>query len=430
MRNSAPRDGSELSTLTTITERPGKLDELRRGWAPLLACCFGLALGQSPHAAYTIGIMANTIHTDLGWPRGQILGATIVGTLVVILLGSTIGRLVDRLGPRRVALASTVGVAAGLLLLSTVPSNIYVFYVLWGFLTFLGLGTMPMTYAKIVSQWFDRSRGIALGVALASTGIAGAFYPFYLNYLTDGTDWRAGFMGLALLPLLISLPIQWLFLREPAQIRSDGSPVVELDGMTLGEATRDYRFWASAVAAMLLSFGTGGLLANLLPLLTDGGLSIADATAALAVIALSVTAGRLICGFLLDRMWAANVSLVLILPAAIGVMALTGDSMALGTAMIAVILIGLVTGAEYDMLAYITGRYFGRRHYSELFGFQFAIFAIGAGVAPAFYGTARDWLGSYEPLLYVSLVTMLASGALLYTLGRYPKAYDDNAGGH
>lgn len=407
-------------TATTI-ERAETPNEWRRGWRPLVASCFGLALGLSPHAAYSIGIMASGMHADLGWPRGQILGATMVGTLAVILLGSSIGRLVDNLGARRVALISTVGVALGLLLLSTVQTNIYVFYALWGLLTVLGLGTMPMTYAKIVSQWFDRARGMALGVALASTGIAGAFYPFFLEYLSVGSDWRNGFLGLACLPLLISLPIQFFWLKEPAQADKDGPTTIELVGMTLKQAIRSYRFWASALAAMMLNFATGGLLPNLLPLLTEGGLSIADATVALAAIALSVTAGRLLCGALLDRMWAPNVGLVLILPAVVGAMVLSSGSMTLGTALIAVVLIGLATGAEYDMLAYITGRYFGRKHYSELFGFQFAIFAIGSGVAPGFYGMLRDRLGTYEPLLYLSGTAMLVSIGLLYTLGRYPK---------
>jgi len=287
--------------MNVMTDSPelSRMGELRRGWRPLVASCFGIALGLSPHSAYTIGIMASAMNADLAWSRGDILGATMIGTLAVILLGSTIGRAVDRLGARRVAIASTIGVSLGLFLLSTVATNIYIFYILWGLLTVLGLGTLPMTYANIVGQWFNRARGMALGIALASTGIAGAIYPFFLDFLIDGSNWRSGFLGLASLPLLISLPIQLLWLREPGKTR-EGTATVEVTGLTLKEAIYRYRFWASAFAAMLLNFASGGLLPNFLPLLTEGGLTVADATRALAVMALSITAGRLLCGFMLD----------------------------------------------------------------------------------------------------------------------------------
>jgi MFS family permease len=418
---------------TTNPPGPGKLGELRRGWRPLVAACVGIAFGLSPHSAYTIGIIASAMHADLDWPRGEILAATLVGTVMVILLGTFVGRLIDRIGARPVALASTGGVGLGLLLLSTAGSSLPGFYALWGLLTVLGLGTLPMTYAKIVTQWFDSARGLALGLALASTGLAGAFYPFWLGYLMEGAQWRHGFIGLAGLPLLISLPVQLLWLREPAvtgaaatgaaATAAAATAAAEASGLTLGEAVRRYRFWAAAVAAMLLNFASGGLLPNFFPLLTEGGLSAADATRALALLALCVTAGRLIGGFLLDRMWAPHVALVLIAPAICGAILLASQELSFGVAAMSVALIGIATGAEYDLLAYVTGRYFGRRHFSELFGLQFAVFAIGTGVAPGLFGMLRDRLGSFEPVLYLSVATMLASVVLLYTLGRYPAQY-------
>lgn len=404
----------------------GKLAELRRGWRPLVAACIGIALGLSPHSAYTIGVIAGPIQADTGWARGEVLAATLVGTVMVILLGTATGRLIDRIGARPVALASTAGVGLGLLLLATAGQSVHGFQALWGLLTVLGLGTLPMTYAKVVTQWFDQARGLALGLALASTGLAGAFYPFYLGWLTEGASWRIGVVGLACLPLVLSLPVQLLWLREPGQGRTVASraPQAATTGLTLSQAVRRYRFWAAALAAMLLNFAAGGLLPNFLPLLTEGGLSAGQATQALAALALSVTAGRLVGGFLLDRLWAPNVALLLVLPAICGVLRLASGELGFGTAVLCVVLVGLATGAEYDLLAYITGRYFGRRHFSELFGLQFAVFAIGTGVAPGLFGTLRDRLGSYAPILYLAVTAMAAALVLLYSLGGYPREYD------
>ena len=404
----------------------GRLQEFRKGWRPLVASCVGLALGLSPHSAYTIGMIAGPLGEDLGWSRSSVLGATMAATVAVILLGSSIGRLVDRVGVRRVALWSTVGVAVGLLLLATTArANVTAFYGLWGLLTALGLGTLPMTYAKIATQWFNRSRGLALGLMLASTGIAGAIYPFYIDWWIGIAGWRGAFIGLAILPLVISLPLQyrWLFEAKASEVPADGGDAI---GLTLGQAVRRYRFWAAALAAMLLNAASGGLLTNFLPLLTEAGLAHGQALQALSVLALSITGGRLICGFMLDRLWAPVAALALIVPAIAGAFILTTDAIHPVVAVGCVMLVGLITGAEFDLMAFITGRYFGRRHYSEIFGLQFAIFAIGSGAAPILFGFVREQTGNYDTLLILSSAMLAGAALLFFTLGRYPVAYAQN----
>lgn len=401
----------------------GGMQELRRGWRPLVASCVGLALGLSPHSAYTIGMVAGPLGQDLGWSRSSVLGATMAATVAVILLGSSIGRLVDRVGARRVALWSTIGVAIGLLLLATTArTNIALFYGLWGLLTALGLGTLPMTYAKIATQWFNHSRGLALGLMLASTGIAGAIYPFYIDWWIGIAGWRGAFVALAILPLVVALPLQyrWLFEAKASDVPGEGGDAI---GMTLGQAVRHYRFWAAALAAMLLNAASGGLLTNFLPLLTEAGLAHGQALQALSVLALSITGGRLLCGFMLDRMWAPIAAIALIVPAIAGALLLATDAIQPVTAVGCVILVGLITGAEFDLMAFITGRYFGRRHYSEIFGLIFAIFAIGSGTAPILFGFVRERTGNYDALLILSSVMMAGAALLFFTLGRYPAAY-------
>lgn len=396
--------------------------ELRQGWRPLVASCVGLALGLSPHTAYTIGIISGPLSADLGWSRSSVLGATMAATLAVILLGTTTGRLSDRLGPRRVALFSTGGVALGLILLALAGRNVTFFYALWGLMTLLGLGTLPMTYAKIITGWFNRSRGLALGLMLASTGLAGALYPFYIDFWNGVAGWRAAFVGLALLPLLVSLPLQYFWLNEGQPAAAD-TPAADVPGYTLREALGHYQFWVSAIAAMLLNAASGGLLTNFLPLLTEAGLEHGQAIGALSVLALSITAGRLLCGVMLDRLWAPIVALVLIVPAIGGLIMLSAQTVDPALAVGCVVLVGLITGAEFDLMAFIIARYFGRRHYSEIFGLQFAIFAIGSGLAPIVFGTIHDRTGSYDPLLLVSAGMLAAAAVLFFTLGRYPARF-------
>ena len=350
-------------------------------------------------------------------------------TVALVLLGSTVGRLVDRIGARPVAIGSTIALGLCLAALASINSSITSFYAIWGVMAVFALGTLPVTYAKVVTGWFDRARGLALGIALASTGITGALYPIYLSSLIEKFGWRMAYVGLGLLPLVIALPILLLWLRERTApiAKADGAAKLAVSGLSVREALKRYRFWASAVAAMGLGAGTGGLMPNLFPMLTENGMPAAVASQALAVLALSVTAGRLLSGFMLDRIWAPLVALLLVAPATAGVLVLTMPGIGLVTAMLAVGIVGLVAGAEFDLVAYITGRYFGQRHFSELYGIQYAIFGLGSGTAPAIYGTIRDWSGTYDPALYLSIGLLAGSVALLFTLGRYPTLSNEPA---
>ncbi|UAJ09117.1 MFS transporter [Glacieibacterium megasporae] len=395
--------------------------EFRRGWRPLVACSVGTGLGLSPIPAYTAGIFATALQKQYGWPRGEILFGIIFVTAALVLLGSSIGRLTDKIGARRVAITSTIGLGIALMLLSTTGSNILTFYAGWVLIALVSLGTLPMTYAKVITGWFEHARGLALGIMLASTGISGAIFPFYLNALIAGPGWRVAYLGLGALPLLIAVPVLLVWLKEAAP-REGPTAAVEADGLSVREALRQYRFWAAAIAALCVGAGTGGLMPNLMPLLADNGLTPGAATKVLAVLAISVTIGRLLCGWMLDRLWAPLAGTILIIPATIAAVALTTQPGVVGST-VAVAAIGLIAGAEFDLVAYMTGRYFGRRHFSELYGIQYAIFGLGAGIAPASYGAIRDHLGSYHPVLLISAGLFVASAAILLTLGRYPARF-------
>jgi MFS family permease len=399
-----------------------RYEELRRGWRPLLACSIGVGFGLSPIPPYTAGIFATALHAQFNWPRGEILGAIMLLTGSLVLLGSSVGRLIDRVGARKVAVGSTIGLSVSIALMSTISANILSFYACWALMAVVALGTLPMTYAKVITGWFDSARGLALGICLASTGITGALFPFYLNWMIAAFGWRIAYLGLAALPMFIALPILLLWLREPlTAVKTATAKLVE--GFSVREALRQYRFWASAIGGLCLGAATGGLMPNLFPLLTENGFPTAAATGGVATLAMSVTAGRLISGYLLDRLWAPLVAVILVIPALIAVLLLTLPGMGISISIAAVAVIGLVAGAEFDLIAYMTGRYFGRKHFSELYGIQYSVFGLGSGIAPAAYGAIRDATGSYHPTLGISAGLFVIAVSLLLSLGRYPARF-------
>ena len=159
-------------------------------------------------------------------------------------------------------------------------------------------------------------------------------------------------------------------------------------------------------------------------MLIERGVTTATATRALAALALSVTAGRIISGFLLDRLWAPVVCALLVAPAVIALFLLANPGLTSPVMVAAVVTLGLVAGAEFDLIAFITARYFGQRHFSELYGIQYAAFGVGAGFAPAAYGALHDRLGTYDPVIFLSIGLLVFAVAITFTLGRYPASFE------
>jgi MFS family permease len=407
-------------------------EEFRRAWRPLVAASIGLGLGLSPIPPYASGIMASALQTQFGWARADILGTLMIVPFALLLFGRYVGRLVDKLGARKVALWSTTGLGLAQLLIAAIGTSLPGFYIAWAIMAVVALGTLPMTYAKVINGWFVHSRGMALGLSLAATGLTGAFLPFALTSALGAVGWRGGYAVLAALPLFVALPVLLAWLREAPAATVDAASDASVPGLTVREALRGHRFWILAAASLALAFGVSGLLPNLYPLLLERGLEQSVVTKALAALALSVTGGRILSGFLLDRLWAPLVCAILVLPAVVALSLLASPGIS-GPIMVgSVVTLGLVAGAEFDLIAFMTSRYFGQRHFSEIYGMQYAAFGVGAGFAPATFGAIHDRLGSYTPVIGLSIGLLIAGTVLNFTLGRYPQAFgnaDDTGGG-
>lgn len=398
-------------------------NEYRRAWRPLVASSIGLGLGLSPIPPYASGIMATALEAQFGWSRADVLGTLMIVPVALLLLGRYVGRLVDRVGARKVAIWSTAGIGLSQLLIAAIGNTLAGFYVAWAIMAVVALGTLPMTYAKVINGWFVHSRGMALGISLAATGLTGAFVPFALTSAIAAFGWRGGYGVLAALPLLVALPVLVAWLREAPVVTAHDTPTAETAGLGVREALRGYRFWILGAASLSLAFGVSGLLPNLYPLLLDRGLEPTLVKSALAALALSVTGGRILSGFLLDRLWAPVVCAILVVPTVIALSLLASPGITGAVTVGSVVTLGLVAGAEFDLIAFMTSRYFGQRHFSEIYGMQYAAFGVGAGFAPATFGALHDRLGSYTPIIFLSIGLLLAGTALNFALGRYPRAF-------
>ncbi|NCT81969.1 MAG: MFS transporter [Comamonadaceae bacterium] len=406
---------------------PSGAQEFRRGWGVVLAAMLGIGLGLSPVPFYTIGMLAPELHKAFGWEFSAMMVGLPIMTLGVLIVSPLVGLLADRYGVRRVTLISIVLFSLSFMSFALNNGAIELFYLNWALMAVFGAGTLPITWTRAVNNRFDLHKGLALGLSLLGTGIFGFLVKPLTAWLIADHGWRAAYVVVGLLPLLISLPVALLAFhdvdgkltssaeRRAAQTRR----AADAPGLSFRAALRDHRFWLLALAFVLISFAVGGLIPNMENILKVAGFAHGDIIALVSLIGLSVIVGRIAGGWLIDRLWAPGVAVVMISLPALACYMLTDAQLSTGSARIAIVLIGMAAGIEYDLMAFLVARYFGMKSYSAIYGAQYGFFAFGAGLAPVVFGKAFDKTGSYQSVLMLSAVFLILGTVALLGLGRY-----------
>lgn len=397
--------------------------EFARGWKPLFAGLVGVTCGSSPLPFNVLPVIIGPIHAEFGWSFVEIsLGITIYG-IIGALLAPVFGALADRYGVRRVAISSLTAFGVTFAMLYFIPPHLPGFYGLWILVGLVGIGSTPVTWSRAINMWFFKNRGLALGILLLGTSIAGLIVPQLSNAVESRLGWRMVFPVVAMLPLLVALPITLLLFREPlvherpAQI-GDGAGGVQ--GMTLRQATRDYRFWVLFASISVIALAYGGAHIHMVQIIMLKGFPQGTAVSVMSVVALGILSGRIIIGLLFDRFWAPGIAFpVLAMPIAACAI-LIGSTTTLPPLLAAGFMLGFAAGAEADVIAYLAARYFGMKHYGRIYGWLYTPFGIFSSISPLLYGFVRDATGSYDLMLKLAMLLFGTGATLLLTLGRYP----------
>ena len=391
----------------------------------------GAGCGITSVVFYTHGVFAVPIVEATGWQRGQVQLAFTLMSLMAIFTAPIVGWVIDRIGARTVAVYSVVTFGLGYALLSRSGDSLFGYYAAFMLMAILGAGTLPVTWTSVVNQWFHANRGLALGIALTGTGIAATLAPGYAGWLIARFGWQTAYFWLAVTVTAIALPLVLLLFRSPsiAAEEPDGGRVAAMaEGVDFGEALRGYRLWVLCVGVFLVAGSVAGLITSFVAQLTDRGFTLAAAAGYAGLIGVSVISGRLLAGLLVDRLWAPAVAAVLLACPAAAALALDGLALSPAIVSLCAVLIGLAAGAELDLMAFLSSRYFGLRRYASIYAVTFASFSVSAGLAPAAFGAVYDAVGSYSPVLRASAAACVIGALALLTLGPYPDFGGDSKG--
>lgn len=395
-------------------------EEFRRGWGIILASTLGIGLGMAAVPTYSMGLFAPHLVKAFGWSVGQIMASMSIITLMSLWAGPSYGAWAEKIGARRILLVAIPLWGVGFISLALLNGSLVQFYVTLLLIGLVGAATLPITFTRAVNHEFDRAKGLALGLAMTGTGLFGIFGKPFLGLVLATYGWRAGFVAIGLLPVLIAFPAAYFLFREDTATGPNAPAVPqERPGLTTGEALRDWRFWVIALALIPTSFALGGPVPNLELILKDGGLTTAQALTVTPLIGLAAIIGRLVGGWLLDRVWAPAVGFVILSLPAASLWYLGSGVLDTGHARLATFTLGFALGIEYDMVAFFVARYFGLKRYGAIYGLLYVCFAAGAGFSPMIFGHNHDTTGNFHMILSWSAVALVVAAASFLTLGRY-----------
>ena len=406
--------------------------EFKQGWRVLLVAAMGVTCGITAVPIYTIGAFVGPLEDAYGWSRGAIQSATVFAYLTLIFAGPVAGYFTDRYGPRRIALWSVFGISAAVGSASVLADTLWGLYLAYALIGILGAGTSPVVWTRAVSTWFVKRRGLAFGLTLMGTGLFATVGPIYVTLAIGEFGWRGGYLALAFVPIVIVLPLVYFwFYERPSSGQNQDIPetqkqsqdVGQNEGMSLQEAVRTSRFWIIGLSFLLFSTSISGFIASYIPMLTDTGLTREAAASMAGFIGISVICGRLGMGFLLDHFRASYLSAGIMLLPALGCLMWGVGTTGATWVLLAAIFVGLAGGAEFDLVAYMTTRYFGLRHYGKLYGILFSSVIAGAAIGPLMFGFGFDMTGSYAPILLASAGLFLVGSLSQLFLGAYPSQY-------
>ena len=394
--------------------------EFRRGWKVLIASMLGIGCGLAALPFYTMGVFAPHLAREFGWSMGQIMAGLTCTTLAVMVAAPIAGILAERYSTRKVALGSLMLFGLAYLSLATL-SSLPQFYITFLALAAVGAGTLPITWTRTVNRWFDKNKGLALGMAMMGTGLFGIVSKPGLAFVIGHYGWRTGFAVLGALPLLLALPVAAILFRDPSEVRTSSKAEPAPTGLSRAEALRSWRFWLIAAILLPISFALAGPIPNLEAILTDRGLAPETILTLTPLVGLCSIAGRLIGGWLLDHFWAPAVAFVILGMPAISCVILANGHLDPMMGAVAIGLLGFALGIEYDVVAFLTARYFGLRAYSAIYAIFYVCFSTGAGFAPMVFGAIRDRHHDFAVALQIAAMILPVTAALFLLLGRYPR---------
>jgi MFS family permease len=413
----------------------GTMTGLGIGWRQVAACFVLLAAVSFIASCYSI--VSVPLGEEFHPSRMVLMLAMTVLSGVSALLSPMLGNLMDRISLRAMMVAGSLFLAAGYAALSFATSFAQVLVVFGVFVAPANVLIGPVAATVLLSRWFVKRRGTALGIAIAGVAMGSVVYPPIVQWLLDHNAWREAFRLLALVLLAGTLPATLLVVNRPSDcgLHPDGAacePDLAGRGATAPRVSAatiltDPAFWlAAAIFAIVLS-GMKGMITNLAPVVLDQGIKASD-----AALLISLYGG---CGFvaklgfagIADRVGPRMLLVASLVGFACGMGCLTQAATGLPVIILGVGLIGLFGGIMVPMQSLLVSRMFGEGVVGRAMGLISMVTLCALLSTPPLFGRIFDVTGSYEAVFLAFAVLAAAAVFVVPYLRLHARAETPNA---
>lgn len=401
------------------------LQEWKSGWRLVIAAAAGMSL--SPLMLYTMGLFIHPLEQEFGWSRAAIMSGLTVHAVVAIALSWLVGLLIDRVGPRRVALTGGVVFLLAFAALAANAGTLVQWWVHWLLLSISAMTLKATVWISAIASRFDRARGMAFAFTISGASIAAVAGPIFGSWMIYEYGWRMAYLGIAGLWAIVVLPLLAIYFYGAADLdRRRSGPAKRLakpkiSGAVIKESMLSSNYIKLALACPIGYFAISGSVVNLVPMLSTGSMGRAEVASLVGALGIASFAGRVVAGYWLDHYSAKMFGAVVFSLPVIAFLLLFYGEMNWMNALIIVVIFGLATGAEFEVASFLTSRYFGLQNFGLLFGTIAGLLSLAAGTAPAFFGHIYDQFGSYDRAILIALPLSLLASLLIASLNRDPK---------
>lgn len=345
---------------------------------------------------------------EFGWTRATVTSGNAFAKVFVGLLGFFAGWFIDRYGPRRLMLAGILmgGIAVIGLSQMTQLWHFYIFYL------FNALGYMcggPLPNQVLISRWFSKSRGKAMGIAYLGIGIGGMLVPQAARWLNAHFGWHLALMILGMAMIAIAFPMAW-FVKENPEVNPQ-EKLPEENKIPLTGILKSWPFYLLVIGSMCSIGAVSGTSQNLkLFFSLDLKYSQGEAANVISLMLASSIFGRLFMGWLADRIPKKYV-MVLIYCLVAGSIPLLYYVSTPGVVYLFAILFGIGLGGDYMIIPLMAAELFGVRVMGRVMGIILTMDGLGEAFAPMLVGWLRDRSGSYANG-FAALIVLAAIGTV------------------
>lgn len=375
----------------------------------------------------SFGVFFKSIESEFILSRAVTSSIQSVSMLLAGITAFVGGLAIDRYGPKIVLLL--MGLFAGLSLLLTSQTNSpWQLFITYSLLLSMGTGPIFVVITSTVSRWFDKRRGLALGIAGAGSGLGMVVMAPLASYLITRFDWRISYIILGLIAWLVTIPLSRLLKKDPHEIgtipdginlhtnkkiNEDKLHPVDLSPL---QVLMTRNFWIIAFVWAFLAASAFFIFVHLIPHITDLDFSDGEAAVALGLVGLSSFASRILVGAISDRI-GRKLTAVICALIQVGNMLWLIWAHDLWMLYLFAIVFGFAFSGLVAAMSALIGDIFGLRSIGSIVGMLDIGFGIGAAIGPFIGGLIFDVNGSYHSA-FVIFASILLLQAFLITLVR------------